>query len=170
MLNSKKLLALAFCLSTVIYVNASKASEHILASISTNVQKDSYHLIVDINEEDQTLKTFYIDNFSNNQFVNRDELSIKTFIKEGIKLPHNGKITFVKITGENFDQEKGGIIVLDTLYNIITAKRKSYELQLAQDKSGWKLFYKGNAISKILAIVNKLPIIGIVGARDLSMN
>ena len=169
MINSKKLLAMAFCLSTLIYINTSKASEKLLTNIATDVLTDSYQLIVDLNEDDQTLKAFYIDNFTQGQFTNRDELSIKTFIEEGIILPHKAKLTFAKISGENFDEEKGGMIIIDTLYNALTGKRKSYELQMAQDKTGWGLFYKGKAISKILAVANKLPIIGVVGARELTM-
>lgn len=169
MLNSNKLMALAFCLSTLIYVNVSKASEQILATITTDTMSDSYQLIVDSNEEERTLNAFYIDNFSNAQFSSRDELSMKTFVKEGITLPHRGKIAFAQINGQNFDDALGGVIVIDSLYNVLTGKRKSYELQLAQDKTGWKLFYKGKAITKIMAIANKLPIIGVVGARDLSM-
>jgi hypothetical protein len=69
MINSKNLMALAFCLSTLIFVNVSKASEQILADITTDVLTDSYRLIVDINEEGRTLTAFYINNFSNGQFT-----------------------------------------------------------------------------------------------------
>ncbi|MDD4972773.1 MAG: hypothetical protein PHY93_00400 [Bacteriovorax sp.] len=169
MLNSNKLMALAFCLSTIIFVNVSKASEQILATISTDAQSDSFQLAVNSDEENQTLTSFYIDNFSSGQFLGRDELSMKTFIKEGIDLPHKGKINFAKIIGENFDEEQGGVIVIDTLYNILTGKRKSYELHLAKDKSGWKLFKAGQIITQIKALANKVPLVGVVGAKDLVM-
>ncbi|MBC7537302.1 MAG: hypothetical protein H7281_00655 [Bacteriovorax sp.] len=169
MINSKKLMALAFCLSTLIFVNVSKASEQILADITTDVLNDSYRLIVDTNEEERTLTAFYIDNFSNGQFTNRDILAMKTFVKEGIKLPHKGKILFAKITGENFNEMQGGMINIDSLYNVITGKRKSYELQLAQSKTGWSLFYNSKPITKIMAVANKLPLVGVIGARELFM-
>jgi hypothetical protein len=169
MINSKKLMPLAFCFSTLIFINVSKASEQILATISTDVQADSYQLIVNTDEDKQLLTAFYIDNFSSGQFSSRDELSIKTFIKEGIKLPHKGKINFAQIIGENFDEEQGGVIVIDTLYNILTGRRKSYELHIAKDKSGWKLFRAGKIITQIKALANKVPLIGVVGAKDLVM-
>jgi hypothetical protein len=61
------------------------------------------------------------------------------------------------------------MIIIDSLYNIITGKRKFYELQLPQTKNGWCLFYNSKPITKILAIANKLPFVGVVGVRTLHM-
>lgn len=169
MLNSNKLMALAFVLSTLIFMNVSKASEQILATITTDAFTDVYQLIVDANEEDNTLINFYIDKFSNGQFKNRDELSMNIFIKEGFKFPHKGSVNFATISGNGFDKEQGGMIIINAICSILTGKRKNYELDLAKDKSGWRLFSDGQLITKINVLANKVPIIGLVGAKDLVM-
>ena len=169
MFNSSKLLALAFCLSIIISLNVSKASEQILADITIDVFSDSYQLKINANEENQTISAVYIDNLSNGKLVSRDEISINSFIKEGIKIPHNSPINFAKISGENFDKEQGGILTIDAIYNILTGRRKSIEMELAKDQSGWKLFKAGQNITQIKAVINKIPVIGMVGVKDFEM-
>ncbi len=168
--NNKLLfLSLLIALFILSWAPRSKASEQILATVTTDIDSDYYKLIVDTSDETQTLKTFFIDNFSNSKLTKRDSLEIKSFIKEGIVFNKKGKRTFAKITPENFDVEQGGMITIDILYNIITGKRRSYELHLAKDKESWKLFSHGKIINKILAHANKVPLIGVVGAKELVM-
>jgi len=169
MLNSKKLMALAFILSSLIYINVSKASEEVVANVSADVFTDSYQLVIDTNEVKQTLNAFHVDNVENGHLLKRKDLLVKDFIDNGVRFPVKGKIVFARISGENFDQEQGGVIVIDTLSNLLTGARKTYELTLAKDKRGWKLFNSGKVITQIKAIANKLPIIGVVGAKDLVM-
>lgn len=168
-MSSKKFLTISFLLSFCIFSSVTKASEQLLATITTNVNNDSYQFAVDANDDEHMLNTFYIDTFINGKLSNRDTLPIGNFINERLSFPKDSKYSFVKIYSQNFDRELGGFIIIDTLYNAISGKRKVYEFQLAQDNDGWKLFYNGKTITKILAIANKIPIVGIVGARDLSM-
>lgn len=169
MLTKKKLLLVSFMISSSIFlsVSNSKASEQVLATLSTDVTSDSYQLIVDCNDDAQTLKSFFIDTYSDGKLAKRDALPMDAFIKDGIKV--NNKYNFAKISSQNFDQEQGGMIIIEALYNILTGKRKSYEMQLAKDKIGWKLFSNGHAINQIIAHANRVPVIGIVGAKDLVM-
>lgn len=169
MLTSRKLFALSFVLSICIFASVGKAGEHVLATITTDVDSEAYQLAISASNEDESLDSFLISNYNNGNINNRDELSIKLFIKEGLKLGVHGPVTFVKINGQNFDEEQGGVIVIDALYNIVTGKRKNYELQLAKSQDGWKLFYEGRPITQIFAKSNKIAIVGVVGAKDLIM-
>lgn len=169
-MTSNQLLVISFLISLSIATSVSRASEQVLAKISTDVSTETYQFIVDYNEETRSLNAFYIDTFSDGPKTNRDEMPMDSFLEEGLSLPKKGKHVFATINGENFDRVQGGAIVISTLYNIINGKRKSYELTLAQDQTGWKLFYHGKAIERIKAIANKLPLIGVVGAKDLAMN
>jgi hypothetical protein len=167
MVSKNKLLLLSFCLSTLILVIAprkSQAAEQLLATVSTDVTTDVYHLVVDTNEDTQTLKAIYVDNVEGTNLKKRDSITIDSFVKEGAHFNN-----FAKIETNNFDDQQGGVIIIDAVYNILTGKRKSYDMQLAKDKTGWKLFKEGTPITQIIAHANKLPLIGVVGAKDLTM-
>lgn len=170
MMPKNYLLIFSLIISFSIFTSVSKAHEHVLANITTDVNTDSYKFIVDVDEFQHLLQSFYIDTYVSGQLTKRDTLPMDHFINRGLTLPKNSKYEFVKMEGQNFDQTLGGLLVIDAVYNILTGKRRAYELQLAQDKSGWRLFYKGRAISSIIALAHKIPIVGIVGAKDLSMH
>lgn len=147
----------------------SKVSEETLATITTDLDSDYYKLIVGIDNDNQALKTFFVDNFSRGKLTKRDTMAINVFIRDGITFNKKGRITFAKIVPENFDEDQGGMVTIDALYNILTGRIKSYELQLAKDKEGWKLFTHGKVIKQIIAHANKVPFLGVVGAKDLVM-
>ena len=162
-----KLLLYSLFLSILIllYAPKGKADELTLATLSTDVTPDTYALVVDVNEETQSLKSFFIDTFVEGKKSNREALTIDAFARDGIKVRNN----LARIEAENFLPDQGGLITIDAVYNILTGKRKSYELQLAKDKVDWHLFSHGKIISKIHAVSNKVPIVGVVGAKDLLM-
>lgn len=167
---SKKLFIISFFIATSIFITAKelKAEEQTIAIITTDVNNDAFQLIVDTSDDGQRLEAFKFDKYpkTNND---KDLLPIAKFINEGLRLPKNSRYNFASINGQNFDNEQGGIIIIDTLYNFLTGKRKKYELHLAKDKTGWKLYEKGEIISRIFAYANRAPIIGIIGAKELIM-
>ena len=167
---NNKLLVLSLMLSFFILIWAprSKASEHLLATISTDINDNSYELIIDDNEF-QALQFFYVDNFSSGHLRSRASFPINAFITEGIKFDNKGPFRMVEINSDNFDKEQGGIINISALYNILTGKKKNYEMQIAKDKVGWALFYQGQLIKQIIAYANRLPLVGVVGAKELIM-
>jgi hypothetical protein len=170
-INSRKLLAISFVISIGIFISVSpsKADEKILATITNNANSKIFQLIVDYNSQDQTLTDFKIANVTEGNVSSSQSLPLTNFIRDGLHFEGKGNQSFAEIKCLNFDDEQGGIIVIDLLYNIITGRRKTYEVQLAKDNIGWKLFYKGHSLSTIFAISNKLPIIGVVGTKELVM-
>lgn len=169
MYTPNQILAFSFVLSLGIFSSVTKASEQVLATITTDVNNDSYQFIVDADEEARLLRNFYIDNFVEGKKVKRDAVSMDQFITIGLKLPKNSKVKFAEINGQNFDQSLGGSFEINTLYNILTGKRKSYDFEMLHIDGQWTLFYNGRAITKIRAIAHHVPIAGVVGAKDLVM-
>lgn len=172
MMSSNKLLAISFFISLSIFSSVTKAAEHLLANITTDVNSDSYQFVVDANADERALTSFYINHFTNGVLSKKDTLLMDNFINGGLNLPENTPHSFIKMNGRNFDRSLGGVIILDVLVNAVTGKRKSYELDLAQDSSAqgiWKLFYKGKTISRIRAVANRIPIVGVVGAKELQL-
>lgn len=162
-----KLLLYSLFLSLLILFYAPKGhtSELTLAVMSTDVNEDTFSLVIDVEEKTENLKSFYIDSFSGGARVNRDALSIETFMKEGLSVKNN----LAKIEADNFFPDQGGMITIDAVYNALTGKRKIYELQLAKDKTSWHLFSRGKIITRIFARANRVPIVGVVGAKELIM-
>jgi hypothetical protein len=168
-ITSNKLLALSFFISLIIFSSVTRASEQLLAVISSDANLTTYQWEAITSDQDQLLTGFFIDNFDSGSFSSRENMAIKKFISDGLDFGSHKSQKVVTIKGQNFDEEQGGIIVINTLYNAITGRRKYYELQLAKDPTGWKLFYQGKSISRIMAIANRIPLIGVVGAKDLIM-
>lgn len=166
-INLKKLLTFAFFLSTAVSTNLVNASEQLLASVSTDATTDTYQFTIGVNDEDQTITSLYFDTFTDKKLGHRDELPVDTFIKEGITLPKRGKLNLVRIAGENFDKEQGGMVVIEAVYNILTGKRRDYEFHIAKQKVGWAMFKDGHLVTQVKAVAKKVPVVGIVGVKDL---
>ena len=169
MIQSKKLLGLSFLISIIIYASISRASDQILATITTDVDSQTYQFIASVDDQDNLLKNFSIYNMLPGNMSQQKVLTFKTFVDEGLQFGPKGHYVLAKINVLNFDDQQGGQISIDTLYNGLTGKRIKYDLFLAKDKSGWKLYYEGRPITQIKAIAHRLSLIGIVGAKQLIM-
>jgi hypothetical protein len=158
-----------FCFLFLIIVGPANSSEALLANITTDVLSDYYQLKANVNNDNENLAIFYFDTYTNNTFEKRDEITIDDFIKKGIRVPSTGKVVVVQITGENFDEEQGGMLTLNTLVNILTGTRKIYELHLAIAKHQWALYKDGKIVTQIKVKANRIPMLGVVGIKNLIM-
>ena len=169
MFNLKSLFALSFIISTAIHSYAAKASEQTLATIENDENKNTYLLIVDSTEGDRAIKTFYKDVYSNGRKVSREALDYRVLIQYGMILEQREKYIVLKLKSSNFDDQQGGIITVDTLYNGANGTRKSYEIQMAKEKLGWALINQGKIVKQIFIQTNKVMILGSVGIKNLIM-
>lgn len=146
------------------------AKEEILSVTDNDDNKEIYQLVVDVDEETQSLKTLYKDTYLNGKLLKRDKLNsndLKT--PDGMILEKRENYNVLNLKSDNYDSHLGGRIVIDTLYNGITGERKNYELDLAKSKDGWKLFKKNAVVSKFHVKVNKVIIFGTVGIKTIIM-
>jgi hypothetical protein len=169
MLNLKKLLALSLLLSINLFAGIAKASEQTLATISNDESKNTYQLIVDSTDGDRAIKTFYKDIFLNGKKLSREALDYHVLIRTGMILEQRDKYIVMRLKSDNFDDQQGGIITVDTLYNGANGTRKTYDLSLAKDKSGWTLINQGKIVKQIFIQTNKVMILGSVGIKNLVM-
>lgn len=131
MLTNKKLFALALLLSTTLYMKNVHALEQALATISNDDSKNTYELVVDTSEENGSIKTFYKDIFLNGKKTSRESLDYKVLIQNGMVLEKRDKYIIMSLKSDNFDEEQGGIITVDTLYNGANGSRKEYDISMA---------------------------------------
>lgn len=148
--------------------NVAKASEKIIATVSSDENKIVYKLVVD-SKDGRGIEHFYKDVYENGKKSTRIEINPQVLMKTGVILEQRDKYVVIKLKSNNFDLEQGGIVVVDTLYSGVSGERKSYEVQLAQDKSGWSLFKQGKAINEIQIKANRVMVLGTVGIKNLVM-
>src|SRR5665647_1695028 len=88
----------------------------------------------------------------------------------------NGGVTLVQRQGrdavrmevEDFSVEKGGIIVLDFLYNGIRGSRKSLKLRLQKEGDLFVLYdLAGNKVNKFFFSGNFARIVGCIGIKEI---
>ncbi len=156
-----------FTLTMIISVfNVAKAAEQTVATVYNDENSTTYKLVVDA-IDGRAMKTFYKDVYEKGKKVRREALNHQVIMNSGMVLEQRDQHVIMKLKSNNFDVEQGGIIVVDTLYNGATGERRGYEIQLAQDKTGWALFQKGKMVKEIFIQTNKVVFIGAVGIKNL---
>ena len=89
--------------------------------------------------------------------------------KEGIILMEQSGREVVKLVSENFSPYNGGNVVLDYLYDGITGKRKSLEMDLSRDGDEWSLYINGRKSTTMHFVKNKKALVGVVGIKDIEV-
>lgn len=158
-----------FMFVTLILSGRVLAREDVIATITNDDNKEIYNMIVQSDEETNTIKGFFKDDYLNGKKIEREHLRSSELVTTGVVLDQRGERTVIALKSDNFDNERGGLVTIDTLFNGVNGQRKEYELELAQSKDGWKLFRKGKIISKLHILVNKKFLIGAVGVKEIVM-
>jgi hypothetical protein len=159
------LVIMSMLLSTAIL-----AHEETLSRTDNDDNNEVYDLVVKVNDTTQSLEELYKDTFVNGKKIKRDKLNpddMKT--KDGCILEKRDGYNVLNIKSDNLDLDRGGKIVIDTLYNGVTGERRQVDLELAKDKTGWKLFKGSKIVSKFHVKVNKVVILGTVGIKTIIM-
>lgn len=169
MFNFKALFTLSFIIASSIFACATHASEQTLAVVGNDENRKTYLLIVDSTQDERAIKTFYKDVYENGRKISREVLDFHVLEKSGMILEQRDKHIVLKLKSVNFDEQQGGIITVDTLYNGANGTRKTYELQMAKAKNGWALINHGRIVKQIFIQTNKVMILGAVGIKNLIM-
>lgn len=145
------------------------AKEEVLATITNDENKEIFTFVANTDDSTKSLKTFFKDDYVNGKKVEREVLPTQELTTDGVILDKRGDHTVINLKSSNFDYVRGGTVIIDTLYNGVTGERKEYEIELAKDGNGWKLWNGKNAISKLHIEVNKKVFIGTVGVKNIRM-
>lgn len=102
-----------------------------------------------------------------------DPSKVKTFdlnkLPKGIVLQEKKGYKIVTLKGSNMDYERGGELKIEFLVNAVTSKKKGKEFKIQKDPDGWKMYHNGQAIKVMKFIGNKVPFVGLVGVKEISM-
>ena len=164
-----KRLTLCFIASLILSFNAF-SYEAVLSVTDNDDNNEIYNLVVLVDDETQSLKELYKDTYVGSVKVHRDLLDPKALsTKQGVVLEQRKGYNVLSLKSDNFDYDRGGRITIDTLYSGISGERRGYDVELAKDLTGWKLFSNNKIVSKFHVKVNKKLIIGTIGIKTLRM-
>lgn len=170
-MNIKTFISTTLFFTTIMFIsiiNVAHSTEKVIATVYNDGSNTSYKLIV-ADQDGRGIINAYKDVYESGKKVRRDLLNPDVITQSGMVLEQRDSHVIMKLVGNNFDLELGGMMVIDTLYNGVSGERRKYEVQLAQDKDGWKLFKNGSAINEIVIQTNKIRFIGAVGIKNLVM-
>ena len=146
------------------------SQEEVLSVTDNDDNTEIYKLIVKVDKKTQSLKEIYKDTYDNGIKINRVVLNPADLSTEnGVVLEERDGYNVLNLKSDNFDHDRGGIITIDTLYSGFTGERRGYEVQLAKDKTGWKLFSNKKIVTKFHIKVNRSIILGTVGIKTFEM-
>ena len=150
--------------------NNTFAKEEILSVTDNDDNNEVYNLLINTNENTDSIKSLYKDTYVNGKKIRRDEFN-PTDLKSssGVILERRDRYNVLNLKSDNLDYDRGGRIIIDMLYNGITGERRNVDLELAKDQSGWKLFKGNTIISKFHVRVNKVILVGTVGIKMIIM-
>ncbi len=163
---STTLLFTTIMIATILNVAHSKETE--VATVLNDETKTTYKLVI-VDRDDRRIVGVFKDVYELGKKVRRDSLSPEIISQKGMVLEERKSMIVLQLVGRNFDLELGGTLSIDTLFNGINGERRSYEVELARDKMGWKLFKKGTVIKELFIQTNKIRIFGAVGIKNVVM-
>lgn len=162
---------LILCFVASLCLSLSAFSQEEVLSITDNDENtEIYKLVVKVDKKTQSLKEFYKDTYSNGVKINRTVLNPEDLTTDsGVIMEERDGFNVLNLKSDNFDYYRGGRITIDTLYNGFTGERRGYDVELAKDKSGWKLFSNKKVVTKFHIKVHRIIMMGTVGIRTLLM-
>ena len=146
------------------------SQEEVLSVTDNDDNTEIYKLIANIDKKTQSLKEFYKDTYLDGVKIKRTVLNPKDLtLDTGVIMEERDGYNVLNLKSDNFDKVRGGRITIDTLYNGFTGERREYDVELAKDKVGWKLFSGKKVVTKFHIKVNRIIMMGVVGIKTLDM-
>lgn len=146
------------------------SQEEVLSVTDNDDNTEIYKLVVDVDKKTQALKEIYKDTYANGVKIKRTVLNPADLTTaNGVILEERDGYNVLNLKSDNFDHYRGGLIIIDTLFSGFTGERREYEVELAKDRTGWKLFSNKKVVTKFHIKVNRSILLGTVGIKTFEM-
>lgn len=153
------------------FMSASEAAEKLLCLVSSDVDKDLGKMVYEMDEDGRSIKHLYSEKWVNNKLVERSEIQLDDLTGDGIILHKKDKYVTVRLYSHNFDNERGGVLYLDTLYNAVKGERREYVIEVAKnDKNEIEMISNKQTFSRMNFIGKKAPILGVIGIEKVNFS
>jgi hypothetical protein len=157
---SAVILSTSFCFSL-------QAAEVVLCEVTNDIDKEVGKMVYEFDEESRSLLHLYKDTYLNNQRTKREELYAKDLLGSGIVLNRKDKYITVRMYATNFDEVRGGVVYLDTLYSGVSGERKEYTMQMNIEPGKIDMTYENKEFNNMHFIAKRSPILGVIGINKV---
>lgn len=164
-----KNLKLAFIISSILFSINAFASE-VLCTISSDIDNNTAKLTYDIDQDSNSITHIYQESYENGKLTSKDELDVNSLTHGGIVLLQKDKTIVVRVWSDNFDQNLGGVMYLDTLYNGLSGERKQYELDMYKTNNGLTLANNKVEFNKMKFIAKRSKLFGVIGIEKINFS
>jgi hypothetical protein len=159
--------SLYFCLLT--FFPSIEAKELVVATIVNDDNPNVVKFILDIDETTHSVNNFYKETYLKSVLILREKLEAKNLEGDGIKLEERDNRVILALKSDSFNQNYGGELIIDSLYNGTIDERKNYYLELTREQDGWYLLSEKKKITQLFIETNKIPILGVIGIKNILM-
>jgi hypothetical protein len=160
------------CFTTTLFFSLNVAAkENILLTITNDEDKEVTRFVAETDADDRIIKKFHQDTFDARgkllKRISAESRNLKN--NNGMVLKAQDKYVVVALKCQNFDEQQGGDINIDTLYNGATGERRQYSIELSKDKAAWSVYVKDQKVKSMHLQSNKVMLIGTVGIKNIVM-
>lgn len=145
-----------------------QAAEVTLCEVTSDIDSEVGKMVYELDEDGRAIKHLYKDRYVNGKRVEREELKAADVVGDGIVLAKKDKVIAVRMYSHNFDEVRGGVLYLDTLYNGVNGERKEYDFELSMGASGPVMLYKGQEFRRMQFIAKRSRILGVIGIEKVN--
>ncbi|MBC7429066.1 MAG: hypothetical protein H7336_10670 [Bacteriovorax sp.] len=156
-------------LSTLL--NASEAKESLLCVVTSDLDSDTAKLTYEMDEDGRKITHLWSEKWVNNKLAERTEMQMQDLLGDGVILNKKDKYVTVRLYSHNFDDERGGVLYLDTLYNAVNGQRKEYMIEVSKNVNN-EIEMANNKVmfNRMKFIAKKSPILGPIGIEKVNFS
>lgn len=145
------------------------AGEYLLLNITNEEDQEITKFILVTDQYNEEVEAFYKNTYDRRgREISKTRVDVNQIAATtGIVLDRRAERDVVVLRSENFASHNGGDIEIDTLYNGITGKRKSYSLDLQRHSKTWKLERNGEVITS-MHLVSHVIMWKTVGIKNIT--
>lgn len=140
-----------------------QAAERVLCEVTNDIDKEVGKMVYELDQDGRSIKHLFKDRYVDNRRVAREELKAADLVGKGIVLHRKDKYVTVRMYSHNFDEQRGGVLYLDTLYNGVSGERKEYAMEIGISPDEVKMIHENTAFNKMHFIAKRHRVLGPIG-------
>ena len=153
------------------FMSVSEAAEKVLCTVTSDVDKDVGKMVYEMDEDGRKITHLYSEKWVDNKLVDRSEIKMSDLLGDGIVLSKKDKYVVVRLYGHNFDDERGGVLYIDTLYNAVKGDRKEYIIEASKNMNNeFEMSANKQTFTRMNFIGKKSPILGVIGIEKVNFS
>ena len=149
-----------------IFVKPLIAAEQLILTCTSDGMEGTLQLKVKTNEYDEAVGLVL---YKKEEPDYREEFEAIE-LKNGLVILNIDQHEVVRLHSQNFDQTRGGLIILDYLENGITKSRDSIELEVLHDGLKWGILHQREEVEKMFMEARKIIFGKVIGIKEVHMN